>query len=300
MVSCFCSDYDVKLFCAAGLAALVFPRSGLKTPWMNLKRNWRLSLVTGCDLWTAPMKKNFKLVVEYDGTDYHGWQRQKKDRTIQAEIESAIRTMVNRPVTLIGSGRTDAGVHALGQTANFTADTSLTPAVFLNGLNSILPPDILIRSCEEVASTFHARYDVKHKTYRYHLLNRRLRPVVGRQYLWHVRPKLDLTAMRSAIKHIRGEYDFRAFEGAGSPRSHTVREVLRAELTAGENGSITFDICATGFLRYMVRNLVGTLVTVGLGKITPEGFNIILEGKDRSRAGATAPPQGLFLMEVVY
>jgi len=246
------------------------------------------------------MRKNFKIIVEYDGTGYHGWQRQKADRTIQQEIEQALETMTAGQITLCGSGRTDAGVHAFGQTANFLCETDLSPEVFKKGLNSLLPEDIVIKECRLAAESFHARYDVKSKVYHYRIVNRKVPPAIGRQYAWFIRKRLDTAAMRYAISHICGIHDFKAFEGTGSPRSHTIRNVMAADLNENNEGSIVFEIEADGFLRYMVRNIVGTLVDVGLGKIIPAEFKEILESKNRSQASATAPPHGLFLMEVKY
>jgi tRNA pseudouridine38-40 synthase len=246
------------------------------------------------------MVKNFKLIIEYDGTEYHGWQRQKQDRTIQGEIEQAILRMTASQVRLYASGRTDAGVHACGQTANFCCDTELTPEVIQKGLNSLLPNDIVIKNCRVIHESFHARYDAKSKVYHYKILNRSLPAAIGRQYALFVRRRLDTAAMRKAMSHILGSHDFKAFEGTGSPRSHTLRNVMAADLTENADGRLTFKIEANGFLRFMVRNLVGTLLDVGLGKISPEEFEKILESRDRSRAGATAPAHGLFLMEVKY
>ncbi len=246
------------------------------------------------------MVKNFKLIIEYDGTRYHGWQRQKDDRTIQQEIEQALSTMTARQVTLNGSGRTDAGVHAFGQVANFRCETDLTQEIFQKGLSSLLPNDIVIKDCRLVDESFHARYDVKSKIYHYKILNRKVPTAIGRQYAWFIRRRLDTAAMRSAISHIIGSHDFKSFEGTGSPRSHTTRNVMAAELIENNDGSIIFKIEADGLLRYMVRNIVGTLVDVGLGKITPAEFKDILESKKRSNASATAPAHGLFMMEVKY
>ncbi len=246
------------------------------------------------------MVKNFKLIIEYDGTRYHGWQRQKDDRTVQQEIEQALSTMTARQVTLNGSGRTDAGVHAFGQVANFRCETDLTQEIFQKGLSSLLPDDIVIKDCRLVDESFHARYDVKSKIYHYKILNRKVPTAIGRQYAWFIRRRLDTAAMRSAISHIIGSHDFKSFEGTGSPRSHTTRNVMAAELIENNDGSIIFKIEADGLLRYMVRNIVGTLVDVGLGKITPAEFKDILESKKRSNASATAPAHGLFLMEVRY
>jgi tRNA pseudouridine38-40 synthase len=246
------------------------------------------------------MVKNFKMIIEYDGTDYHGWQRQKQDRTIQGKIEQAILLMTAKQVRLYASGRTDAGVHACGQTANFCCETELTPEAIQKGLNSILPSDIVIQDCRSIHESFHARYDARSKIYHYKILNRSLPAAIGRQYALFVRRKLDTAAMRQAITHILGSHDFKAFEGTGSPRSHTIRNVMAADLTEKADGRLTFKIEADGFLRFMVRNIVGTLLDVGLGKISTEEFKEILESRDRSRAGATAPSHGLFLMEVKY
>ena len=246
------------------------------------------------------MNKNFKLTIEYDGGSYHGWQRQKNLRTIQGEIEKALMKMTDDKVTLTGSGRTDAGVHAFGQVANFHCDTALLPEVFYKGLNSLLPDDIVIKKCREVDEKFHARYDVKSKTYSYRILNCHTPAAIGRQYAWFIRKKLDLDAMQSSISYITGIHDFKAFEGTGSPRSHTTRNVLDAKLEQKDTNCLYFEIEADGFLKHMVRNIVGTLVDTGLCKITPDDFKQILISKNRNKAGATAPPHGLFLMHVKY
>lgn len=243
---------------------------------------------------------NFKITVEYDGTAYHGWQRQVVDRTIQGEIENALMTMTSDSVTVIGSGRTDAGVHALNQVANFRCATSLTPEAFLKGLNSLLPEDIVITSCKEVPEKFHARYDAKSKVYHYRILNRLLPAAISRQYTWHIRKKLNLSAMQEALRCVIGNHDFKSFEGSGSPRADTVRCILSADLIKTDDGYTVLMIEGNGFLKFMVRNIVGTLVDVGHGKITPDDFKQILVSKDRDLAGITAPAHGLFLMEVKY
>lgn len=246
------------------------------------------------------MVKNFKLTIEYDGGLFHGWQRQKDDRTVQGEIEKALFTMTGDKITLTGSGRTDAGVHAIGQVANFLCETNHSPEVFQKGLNSLVPEGVVIKECCQADNKFHARFDAKSKTYHYRILNRSLPAVIGRQYLWYIRKNLDIDAMKVSIDHIRGLHDFKAFEGAGSPRSHTIRNVMKADLELKKNDNLVFEIKADGFLRFMVRNIVGTLVDVGLGKITPDEFKKILLSKDRANAGATAPPHGLFLISVDY
>ena len=244
------------------------------------------------------MPKNFKLTIEYDGTAYHGWQRQKQDRTIQGEIEKTIMKMTGQSVALIGSGRTDAGVHALGQVANFHCETDLVPKTFQTGINSLLEGDIVITACSRVDAHFHARYDAKSKTYSYRILNRPEPAAICRQYAWFIRSKLDVDAIREAIPSIVGTHDFKAFEGKGSPRSTTTRHIMHAELVRQEQGYLIFNFKANGFLWFMVRNIIGTLVEVGRGKITPSAFKHILLSTDRNLVGATASPHGLFLMKV--
>jgi tRNA pseudouridine38-40 synthase len=244
--------------------------------------------------------KNFKITIEYDGTAYHGWQRQVRNRTIQEEIEKALMQMTQNKIALAGSGRTDAGVHAFGQVASFRCKTSISAEAFQKGLNSLLSDDIVIKACEAVSEAFHARYDVKSKTYHYRILNRDLPAAIFRQYAWHIRKELDLEAMKQATFHIIGTHDFKAFEGSGSPRSSTVRRVMNAAIEKTMDGLLVFKIEGDGFLRFMVRNIVGTLIDAGLNKITPHDFNRILVSKDRNLAGITAPAHGLFLMEVKY
>ena len=246
------------------------------------------------------MLKNFKITIEYDGSAYHGWQRQVKESTIQGKIENALMKMTEKKATLIGSGRTDAGVHAYGQVANFRCDTTLGPDVFQRGLNSLLPNDIVVKECIEVPENFHARYNAISKSYHYKILNRIIPAAINYHYAWHIQKKLNLASMRNAIHYIIGTHDFRAFEGAGSPRSNTTRCVMNADLVEIDDGYLVFEIKGDGFLRFMVRNIVGTLVDVGLEKITPDEFNGILESKDRNFAGVTAPAHGLFLMQVEY
>lgn len=246
------------------------------------------------------MDKNFKIIIEYDGTRYHGWQRQKEDATIQGEIEKALHIMTTKRVVLNGSGRTDAGVHARGQAANFRCDTDLEPRIFLKGLNSLLSEDIVIRDCRQVDDTFHARYNVKSKIYHYKICNHPVPSAFKRQYVWSIRKQLNTMDMRSAISDIIGTHDFKAFEGVGSPRTHTTRHVMAADLIESDSRLLTFRIEADGFLRFMVRNIVGTLVEVGLGKTSPAEFKQILKSRDRTIAGATAPARGLCLMEVKY
>lgn len=244
--------------------------------------------------------KNYFITIEYDGGGYHGWQRQKSEPTVQAEIEKALAVMTREKIVVNGSGRTDAGVHALAQTATFKSSAGLAPEAFRSGLNSLLNDDIVIRDCRIVADDFHARYAARGKIYRYHLLNDGIPAAIKRRHVWQIRRALDFYAMQRAAAMLVGEHDFKAFEGAGSPRSSTVRRVARAELTRVLPGDIRFTIQADGFLRYMVRNIVGTLVEVGRSKMSAEAFKAVLESGDRGKAGVTAPPQGLFLVKVLY
>ena len=244
--------------------------------------------------------ENFRLIVEYDGTAYHGWQRQKTDRTIQGEIEKALAIMTGKFIRLAGSGRTDAGVHAIGQTASFNSDAGFSPDIYLKGLNSLLPDDILIKACESVDPAFHARYNARSKIYQYRILNCDMPSVMERRYVWHIRQRLNLKSMQKATSYFVGKHDFKAFEGTGSPRASTVRHVIRAGMRETEDNQILFDIEAEGFLRYMVRNMVGTLVDVGRGRIPEEDVKGILLSRDRNQAGATAPARGLFLIKVNY
>ncbi len=243
---------------------------------------------------------NLKLIIEYDGSAYHGWQRQANQPTIQEAIETALSRMTREAVCVIGSGRTDAGVHALGQVANFHTQANISPRAIRAGLNSLLPHDIVIKSCESVAEDFHARFQATKKTYCYRILNRPLPAAVGRQYAWFIKKKLDLTAMQESAAVLVGTHDFKSFEAVGSPRADTIRTVSAARLRDAGNGYLVFEISADGFLRHMVRNIVGTLVDVGRGRISTDDFRKILSARDRSLAGATAPPHGLFLVRVFY
>lgn len=245
------------------------------------------------------MLTHFKLTIEYDGSDFHGWQIQPDQPTIQNEIQQILQSMTQEHIIVHGSGRTDAGVHALGQVAHFSCDTRIGPERFQIALNQMLPPGIVIRECRTVNEHFHARFSAKGKTYRYKILNSPLPRAIGRHYFWHVRSPLHVKNMQTAADHLIGEMDFKSFEGTGSPRKTTVRHIDRAQFFV-EDDWVTFEISGNGFLKFMVRNIVGTLVDVGLGSLTPDEFRSILHSKDRQNAGATAPPQGLCLLHVDY
>ena len=244
--------------------------------------------------------RNIKLVIEYDGTNYHGWQVQPVVLTVQQLIEEKIEIMTRQRVPLIGSGRTDSGVHALGQVANFRTTANIPVEGFQKGLNSLLPRDIAIQSAEEVDFQFHAQRGARRKTYRYVILRRESPSALFRHYSWRLWGPLDLPAMEEATRCLLGRQDFTSFQGAEADTEDPVREVFRAEWSAGEPGFLHFTIEADGFLKHMVRNIVGTLVEVGKGRSSPERFQQILAARDRRQAGMTAPPQGLFLVEVKY
>ncbi|VEN72705.1 tRNA pseudouridine synthase A [Candidatus Desulfarcum epimagneticum] len=246
------------------------------------------------------MKKNFKLVIEYDGTAYHGWQRQKDAVTVQETIERAVFSVTREKVSLLGSGRTDAGVHARGQTANFLCETRLSAHVMKRALNSLLPDDIVICDCETAPESFHARYDAKSKIYRYFFLNTPHPSAIRRRHVWHIPQKLDVEAMSDAARRVAGRHDFKAFEGHGRPDTDARRHVMAAALFEKKGGRLVFEIEADGFLRHMVRNIVGTLVEAGLGRMDPGEIGEIFRSRDRGRAGPTAPARGLFLWEVKY
>lgn len=243
--------------------------------------------------------RNVKLVLEYDGTGYCGWQRQKNGLSIQEIIENKIGIMTGEDVKLIGSGRTDAGVHALNQAANFRTASGIPPEGLLRGLNSLLPDDIAVKEVTDVGLSFHARYSAREKVYLYRVLNSDVRSPLERLYSWQIKGSLDLSSMKQCLGVLLGEHDFSAFMASGSSVKSAVRQVTGASLTAG-NSVVEFEIRANGFLRHMVRNIMGTLAEVGQGRRTPEEFTDILAGCDRTKAGITAPPQGLFLKEVIY
>ena len=244
---------------------------------------------------------NIKLTLEYDGTRYYGWQRQRSLPTLQGILEEKIKQLTNEPVKVIGAGRTDAGVHAIGQVANFKTRMRLDKQAWQRALNSLLPEDIIVWKVERKGEKFHARYDAHCKIYRYCILNRPFRTAIGRQYQWVVYPPLNLARMRKASRLLNGRHDFSAFQ-AGSAVEKTRSSVCTIQKLSisKRRGAILFTIEADRFLHQMVRTIVGTLVEVGKGKRSPEEVTTILRSKDRNRAGQTAPPQGLFLMEVKY
>lgn len=243
--------------------------------------------------------RNIKITIEYDGTGYHGWQRQPNGITIQEVLENKLALITNGKVRLIGSGRTDAGVHAVGQVANFKTETKIECRNLLRGINSLLPTDIAVSDVMDVDDEFHARYSAKSKVYDYKIYNAGVRSALFRNYSWHVFGELDVESMRKGSSCLVGAQDFSSFCAAGSDSKNHSRTVIDCGIVE-DNNMIVFKIEADGFLRYMVRNIMGTLVDVGRGRKTPEEFVEIMKSRDRTRAGITAPPQGLFLKEVKY
>lgn len=246
------------------------------------------------------MIRNFKLIIEYDGTRFFGWQRQKDKISVQETIENALSTILNQQVKISGSGRTDAGVHAIGQVASFKADTTLCAPVIKHALNRFIKLPIVICALHAVTPDFHAQYSAVSKEYHYHILNADEPAALFRDFIWYIHKPLDLEQMKQAAAHLVGKHDFASFENTGSPRSSTVRTVFFCDFQKISSDRICFKICADGFLKYMVRNIVGTLVMVGKKKISPDQVKDILHAKDRTCAGPTAPPQGLFLKKVNY
>lgn len=246
------------------------------------------------------MIQTFKLTIEYDGTGFAGWQRQAGKPTIQGELEQVLSRILNQPITLAGSGRTDAGVHAWGQVASFCADTDMPLPVLKKGVNSLMKHPIVLKECIPVPDDFHAQYSAVSKEYNYCLLNRETPCALGRNYVWHIPVPLDLDVMIQCCQLLNGTHDFKSFENTGSERRSSVRTVFMSKMERQDPDRLVFRICASGFLKNMVRNLTGTLVDAGKKKITPRTFAQILAGRDRSLAGATAPARGLFLKQVHY
>lgn len=244
--------------------------------------------------------RQIKLVIEYDGTNYHGWQIQPLVRTIQEEVSKKIFQMTGEQVALLGAGRTDAGVHAWGQVACFKTNSHLPLEAFFRGLNSLLPPDIVIKSVAEVAENFHPQFRARSKIYQYVILNQKIPSAIHRHFAWHVPVPLDVGAMQKGADCLVGRRDFSSFQAADDEPTHPVREILRAQWSVREEAVLDFLIEADGFLKHMVRNIVGTLVDVGKGKISVADFQKVIEAKDRRVAGMTAPPHGLFLVAIKY
>jgi len=243
--------------------------------------------------------RHIALTVQYDGTEYAGFQIQPQVWTVQAELETALSELLQHQVRVIGAGRTDAGVHAMGQVIAFQTDNPIPEAALLKAVNDILPPAIAAAACTEVPADFHPCYSATGKLYSYRILNRPLRSPFISRYAWHVGEPIDVEAMRQAAEPLLGRHDFAAFAAAGGSAQTTVREICRLDIeTEGE--LIESRIGADGFLYMMVRNIMGTLVEAGKGRLVAADVAAILEGRDRAQAPPPAPPQGLCLVKVEY
>lgn len=240
-----------------------------------------------------------KLILEYDGTGYAGWQRQPDQPTIQEAVEAAIVGVTQTHVPAIGAGRTDAGVHALGQVASFRIDRDMTPREWTRALNAHLPGNIVVRSAALMPDTFHARHSARGKLYEYRILNRPERPAVKRAYCWHIHQTLDDAAMNEAANALIGAHDFSSFQTQPTENDDPVCHLQRL-VVYREGDRLRLEAYADRFLKQMVRSIVGTLVEVGLNKRTPDSLKTILHTLNRSAAGKTAPSQGLFLIRVDY
>ena len=243
--------------------------------------------------------RNIKLTIEYDGKDFNGWQKQPNKLNIQGEIERAIESITGEKVELIASGRTDAGVHAIGQVANFKTNSNIAIDKIPIAINSLVKNSIRIQNAEEVDEKFHSRYNCKKKTYRYVIDNSKYGSAIYRNIAYHIPTPLNVEEMKKAIKYFEGEHDFKAFKSSGTSGKNSVRNIYSANIVT-EGTSIGIDLTGNGFLYNMVRIIVGTLVEVGLGKIKAEDIPSIIESKDRTKSGKTLPPQGLMLVKVDY
>lgn len=243
------------------------------------------------------------LGLEYDGTDFLGWQIQADGRTIEGVLAAAVSFVAGHPVTVHGSGRTDAGVHAQGQVAHFDSGADRTPRQWSLGINSNLPPDVAVRWAREVPGDFDARRSAVARRYRYTILQQATRPALQRSRAWWLRERLDCRAMTAAATALLGEHDFSAFRAAGCQAKSPMRRLMAVAIARQprpDGEIVTLDFTANAFLQHMVRNLVGTLAAIGSGELAPAAAGAILAQRDRTAAGVTAPPQGLVLLEVRY
>jgi tRNA pseudouridine38-40 synthase len=248
--------------------------------------------------------RTFKITVSYDGTDFSGFQRQANARSVQAELESALAAIEGKHVTVAGAGRTDAGVHALGQVASFKLSNAIPERDLLRAVNAKLPEDVRVLSAEEAAPGFNARFSARSKVYRYRVSNTRVMSPFQRRFAWHISRSLDRAAMNEAARELVGEHNFACFQAKGGTIRSTVRTITRSDWTeeplAGGGRLLLYEIAGTGFLKYMVRAVVGTLIEVGDGRRSPSSLRDLLVSGSRAAAGPTAPPVGLYLVRVDY
>ncbi len=241
-----------------------------------------------------------RLTLEYDGLNYVGWQRQAEGMSIQRLLEEALAPFAGEPVTVHGAGRTDAGVHALRQVASVYTGAPHDVETLQRALNAILPVTVRVVEIEEAPAGFHARFDAVSKSYQYRIVNGPYASAFEHRYVWHVPGTLDLEAMRAAAALLVGRHDFAAFQASGAEVSSTVRTIASLEIATASGGHVFIRVDADGFLRHMVRTIAGTLVDVGLGRWPAASMREILASRDRTQAGRTAPPWGLFLVAVKY
>ncbi len=242
---------------------------------------------------------NIKITIEYDGTKYHGWQVQPNGKTIQEVLEEAIEKMLGVRTRVNGSGRTDAGVHALGQVANIIYTGNLDLWQIQRGINALTPKDIVIKQAEVVPDSFDARRSARSRVYQYRIWNSAWPSVLHRHFSWHVRCPLEISLMQESIQFLEGEHDYASFQGAGCDAAHSVRKIYHNSLSQ-QGDLLLYAVEATAYLKHMVRNIVGTMVEIGQRERTPTAFAELLRARDRTKAGPTAPPHGLFLSEVKY
>lgn len=244
--------------------------------------------------------RNIKLIIEYDGKEYNGWQKQPTKLNIQGTIEQAIKNVTGEEVELMASGRTDAGVHAFGKVANFKTNCNIPINKIAIALNSNLKKSIRIISAEEVDERFHSRLTCKRKTYRYIINNSEFSSAIYRNFETHIPQKLNIEKMKKASEFFEGEHDFKAFKASGTSSKSSIRTIYNAKVNEMPNNRIYIELTGNGFLYNMVRIISGTLVDVGLEKIEPEEIKKIIKSKDRNLAGKTLPPNGLYLINVEY
>lgn len=243
--------------------------------------------------------RNIILIIEYDGTNYAGWQIQKNSKSIQGTLEAALKRIAGEKVKLISCGRTDSGVHAKGHVANFKTNSKIPLVNLRRGLNSILPRDIVIKEAKEVPADFNSRYDAKSKVYRYTILNRPYPAALYRDYFYYVPYKLDLNLMKREAQFLLGRHDFKSFQAADKKERSSIRTIKKLKIER-KGDFIEIKIEADGFLYNMVRNIVGTLIEIGRGRFKPGSMEKILGVRNRDLAGPTAPAKGLCLVEVKY